>query len=206
MDNNQDYTLKPDYYADDSVLKITECFKDDFYALSAERAKILFNLGLPVYKLTAVELKSRVNYAADIMEYRSYGIYKEVWELFLRTEDGENFVQIWGFVSNIAQSFKGDMMVNVENGAAVPMCYEEIYADESSCIENYFDEKDDEEESLLIGDVRTKVKKYLVPLVFEYSDRLSRMFNEAKAHVSGRRILIKLLATATQQLCGYIEG
>lgn len=199
------YKLKPDYYADETVLHITESFKDDFYVLSAARARILFHLGLPVYELTSVELKCKVYTAADIVEYRHYGILKDVWELFLRTERGENFVQIWSFVSNNAQSLKGAMMINVENGSAVSTCYEEIYADESSSIENYFDEQEDEEKPILIGDIHTKVKMYLVPLVFEYSDRLFEMFFEAGARVNRKEILIKLLANTTQNLCAYIE-
>lgn len=205
MENENDYTLKPDYYADGAMLKITESFKDDFYALSAARARILFHLGLPIYELTSVEMKNRVSKAAEITEYRSYGIFKDVWEVFLHTEIGEDFVQIWSFVSNIAQSLKGDMMINVENGSAVSPDYELIYADESSCIENYFDEKEDDEKPISMGDIQTKVKKYLVPLVFEYANRLYEMFCEARARVMRKDILIRFLANAFNDLCRYID-
>ncbi len=199
------YKLKPDYYADETVLHITESFKDDFYVLSAARARILFNLGLPIYELTSVELKCKVYTVADIVEYRPYGIFKDVWKLFLSTEKGEDFVQIWDFVSNIAQSLKGDMMNKVENGSAVPTYYEEIYADESSYIKNYFDDKE-EEKSITTGDIRAKVETCLVPLVCEYADRLYKMFYEADANINGKSILVKLLACVAEELREFIDN
>lgn len=202
MENEKNFEMKPDYYANDTVLEITDSFKDDFYPLSAARAKILFNLGLPIYELCADEIKSKIQSGNEFVGYGFYGIYKDVWELFLRTKSGEDFVQVWGFVSDTAQYLKGDMLVNVENGAGVSEEYEEVYAQESSCIENYFDERENDE-FVTEGDFCKKAELYLMPLVFEYAERLYDMFDEAGARVNQTNVLIELLASVSEDLAEY---
>lgn len=175
-----DFELRADFYYTMDELREYGYTEDDMYPINKERAEHFLELGLPIYLLYSDNEKTPVTKVLDILMFKgAIGIEKGEWERFLQTDKGATFAYAWECVSNAAQSVRIDK--ELQYGAFTELYYELLYGEETSCLENYFDERyelkgdmPDELTDLLLN------RRIYVRLMFEYAERLKEMFSDSE--------------------------
>lgn len=154
--------------------------KNDMYPVGKTRADILFKLGVPIYLLFSDNIAERVEKDVSIHIFKGLlGVKKDEWKDFLLTDAGATFCYIWEDVSRFAQHIRVDK--EMQYGYFTDEYYEALYWEESSCLENYADERYE-----LKGDLSDDLTDVLkndtlyVLVIFEYADKLEEMFKESK--------------------------
>lgn len=175
-----DFELRADFYYTMDELREYGYTKDDMYPINKQRAEHFLELGLPVYLLYSDNEKTPVTKVLDVSMFEGLiGIQKSEWEKFLQTDKGAIFAYAWDCVSNAAQGVRIDK--ELQYGAFTGVYYELLYGEETSCLENYFDERYE-----LKGDMPDELTDVLinrrinVRLMFEYAERLKEMFSDSE--------------------------
>ena len=178
--NKDRFKLRPDFFISKYGLDIDPEIDNEMYPVDEYRAKTLLKTGIPVYRFDILgdkikRYKVRDNHVLHSDEY--YGVSKADWDAFIKSENSYPFVCIWDVVSSAANEIYVDKTVNDDRLADSD--YNEIYVDESSCLENYFDERNDKREKKGLPEVYFSVDKnfddvlkYTVSFVIEYAMRL----------------------------------
>lgn len=178
--NKDRFKLRPDFFISKYSLDIDPEIDNEMYPVDEYRAKSLLRVGIPVYRFDIFgdkikRYKVRNNHVLHSDEY--YGVSKVDWDAFIKSESSYPFVYIWNKVSSAANEIYVDKTVNDDRLADSD--YNETYVDESSCLENFFDERNDKREKKGLPDVCFSVDKnfddimkYTVPLIIEYASRL----------------------------------
>lgn len=175
-----DFELRADFYYTMDELREYGYTKDDMYPINKQRAEHFLELGLPIYLLYSDNEKTPVTKLLDISMFEGLiGIQKSEWEKFLQTDKGATFAYAWDCVSNAAQGLRIDK--ELQYGAFTGLYYELLYGEETSCLENYFDERYE-----LKGDMPDELtdvlinRRIYVRLMFEYAERLKEMFSDSE--------------------------
>lgn len=175
-----DFELRADFYYTMDELREYGYTKDDMYPINKQRAEHFLELGLPVYLLYSDNEKTPVTKVLDVSMFEGLiGIQKSEWEKFLQTDKGAIFAYAWDCVSNAAQGVRIDK--ELQYGAFTGVYYELLYGEETSCLENYFDERYE-----LKGDMPNELtdvlinRRIYVRLMFEYAERLKEMFSDSE--------------------------
>lgn len=175
-----DFELRADFYYTMDELREYGYTKDDMYPINKQRAEHFLELGLPVYLLYSDNEKTPVTKVLDVSMFEGLiGIQKSEWEKFLQTDKGAIFAYAWDCVSNAAQGVRIDK--ELQYGAFTGVYYELLYGEETSCLENYFDERYE-----LKGDMPDELtdvlinRRIYVRLMFEYAERLKEMFSDSE--------------------------
>ena len=175
-----DFELRADFYYTMDELREYGYTKDDMYPINKQRAEHFLELGLPVYLLYSDNEKTPVTKVLDVPMFEGLiGIQKSEWEKFLQTDKGAIFAYAWDCVSNAAQGVRIDK--ELQYGAFTGVYYELLYGEETSCLENYFDERYE-----LKGDMPDELtdvlinRRIYVRLMFEYAERLKEMFSDSE--------------------------
>ena len=175
-----DFELRADFYYTMDELREYGYTKDDMYPINKQRAEHFLELGLPVYLLYSDNEKTPVTKVLDVSMFEGLiGIQKSEWEKFLQTDKGAIFAYAWDCVSNAAQGVRIDK--ELQYGAFTGVYYEHLYGEETSCLENYFDERYE-----LKGDMPDELtdvlinRRIYVRLMFEYAERLKEMFSDSE--------------------------
>ena len=178
--NKDRFKLRPDFFISKYSLDIDPEIDNEMYPVDEYRAKTLLKAGIPVYRFDILgdkikRYKVRNNHVLHSDEY--YGVSKADWDAFIKSENSYPFVCIWDVVSSAANEIYVDKTVNEDRLADSD--YNEIYVDESSCLENYFDERNDKREKKGLPNVYFSadknfddILKYTVSFVIEYAMRL----------------------------------
>ena len=178
--NKDRFKLRPDFFISKYSLDIDPEIDNEMYPVDEYRAKTLLKAGIPVYRFDILGDKIkrytvRNNHVLHSDEY--YGVSKADWDAFIKSENSYPFVCIWDVVSSAANEIYVDKTVNEDRLADSD--YNEIYVDESSCLENYFDERNDKREKKGLPNVYFSadknfddILKYTVSFVIEYAMRL----------------------------------
>ncbi len=183
MEDNEvqnDFELRADFYYTMDELREYGYTKDDMYPINKQRAEHFLELGLTVYLLYSDNEKTPVTKVLDISMFEGLiGIEKSEWKKFLQTDKGAIFAYAWDCVSNAAQGVRIDK--ELQYGAFTVLYYELLYGEETSCLENYFDERYE-----LKGDMPDELtdvllnRRIYVRLMFEYAERLKEMFSDSE--------------------------
>jgi len=188
------HDLNPYYDYTDEEAKDYEYFKDFMYLMNPRRAEMLFNLGLPIYAISSDGFQVRIKEAKDFKGLQlACGIEKNAWQEFLHTEKGAAFVWAWYEISGFTQSVR--IRLEIHTSIFTDEYYELLYHEETSRMEDYFDERFE-----YFGNMRKKLKsakrniRIYVPLMFEYAEMLYQAFKSAGATCFGVEDLFKELA------------
>ena len=195
-----DFELRADFYYTMDELREYGYTKDDMYPINKQRAEHFLELGLPVYLLYSDNEKTPVTKVLDVSMFEGLiGIQKSEWEKFLQTDKGAIFAYAWDCVSNAAQGVRIDK--ELQYGAFTGVYYELLYGEETSCLENYFDERYE-----LKGDMPDELtdvlinRRIYVRLMFEYAERLKEMFSDSEIEeLNSTVFLIDLIAEVSKR-------
>lgn len=175
-DNDNDFELRADFYYSMKELEEYGYVKDDMYPINKERADHLFELGLPIFLLYSDNESEKVEKTSQLSMFKgAIGIEKKAWTEFLQTDKGASFAFAWEFISNAAQSLRIDK--ELQYGKFTSLHYEYLYGEETSCLENFFDERY-EQKGDITDDLTDIVKhtRLYTRIIWEYAERLNEMF------------------------------
>ena len=202
------FKLRPDFFVSKSSLDFEKEIDDEMYPVDEYRAKVLLKLGIPVYRFDILgdkikRYKVRHNHVLNGDEY--YGVSRVEWDAFIKSESSYLFVYLWNNVSSAANKIYVDKAVN--DGRLAESNYNRIYIEESGCLENYFDERNDRRESEGLHDVYFSADKnfddilrYTLPLLIEYASRLYKNEVYCGCDSDYVRLLLKLTGSVFTRL------
>ena len=170
--------LLPDYYFSVKAMEEYGYKKGTMYPLHRDKATVLYSLGLKIYRLYSdnedEEVKrSPVIFLADTM----FGVKKDDWLDFIKTDQGLAYIYAWNDVLNAAQQVRIDREMSL--GDFTSEFYEELYWSESFAIESFLNERVKQ-----FGETPDEIyesardKTLLAAICDEYAERMKEAFWE----------------------------
>lgn len=203
---DNDFELRADFYYSMKELEEYGYVKDDMYPINKERAKHLFELGLPVFLLYSDNESEKVEKTLQLSMFEgAIGIEKKAWTKFLQTDKGTTYAYAWELVSNAAQHLR--IKTEVQYGKFTGLFYEYLYAEETSCLENFFDERYELKGDITddLTDVIIHTRLYTL-MIWEYAERLNEMFGGSGIEeLNTTSFLIDLISEVAERSTKYFD-
>lgn len=103
-----EYDVTPDGFVTEKEMQEGGYTKAEIYPLRYFRAKILYDLGLPVYMLYRDNTERRIKERQELNSHDwLYGIPKLAWQEFLNTEEALGFIRAVNHVADAANDVDG---------------------------------------------------------------------------------------------------
>ena len=172
--------LRPDYFVNKYHLDFSFTIMDNYYPIDRYRADVMRKIGIDVYRFEFMgdcikRYKVRNNHLIDKNKY--YGVLKEDWDSFVKSEKSYPFLKLWYEVSSEANDFIMHEMIRKTN--LMQSTFNYYYLDETFGMEDNFEERSDKREKkgfpeldFSIKEYSEEIKKYLPILFEEYVNRL----------------------------------
>ena len=170
--------LLPDYYFSIKVMEEYGYKKGEMFPLHREKANVLFSLGLKIYILYSDNEEKEVDKAPDAYEQGTlFGIKKNDWLDFIKTDQGLAYIYAWNDVLNATQQVRIDKETSLDDYTSD--FYENLHWMESFGIESFLDERYKQ-----YGEISEEIyqksrnKNLVTTICNEYAERMREAFSE----------------------------
>ena len=210
-----EYDVTPDGFVTEKEMQEGGYTKAEIYPLRYFRAKILYDLGLPVYMLYRDNTERRIKKRQELNSHDwLYGIPKLAWQEFLNTEEALGFIRAVNHIADAANDVDG--MYQSNTGVVIGDQFNHICFGIGIECEGYLDDKFEEkwqgvpEEEIQEESAEEYYKgmrPYIVGLVTEFSCMMWAWFEETDLEKIPRsEIFLKICERIAYDTDNYIFG